>query len=131
MKLSESQYRQLLNKSLDYKINKYRNKKVVIDGIELDSKKEGKRYQQLKLLERAGVISNLELQKKFLLIDTIRYKGKTYPKTYYKCDFAYIKDGKQIIEDVKSVATAKDKTYRIKIKLLLSKYPDIDFNEVI
>ena len=131
MKLSESQYKQLFAKSLDYKINKYKNKKTTIDGIKFDSKKESLRYEQLKLLQKASVISNLELQKKFLLIDTIRYKGKTYPKTYYICDFAYIKDGKQIIEDVKSIATAKDKTYRLKIKLLLSKYPDIDFNEII
>ena len=47
---------------------KLNNQAVVIDGIEFQSKKEGKRYSELKLLERAGEISNLELQKRYELI---------------------------------------------------------------
>ena len=57
MKLNENQYKQLFSKSLDYKINKYKNKKITIDNITFDSKKESLRYQQLKLLDRAGVIN--------------------------------------------------------------------------
>lgn len=48
-----------------------------------------RRYIILKQLERAGIINELELQPKFLLLDTIHYKGKTYPKTYYIADFKY------------------------------------------
>lgn len=112
--------------------SKYHSKKVIIDGIEFDSKKEGERYIQLKMLKKAGLIKELEMQPKFLLIDTIRYKGKTYPKTYYIADFKYYDNHlkKYIVEDVKSKITAKDKTYRLKIKMLLSKYPDINFEEI-
>lgn len=113
--------------------SKYHNKKVIYNGIKFDSKKEKSRYITLKQLERAGIIKDLELQPKFLLLDTIHYKGKTYPKTYYKADFKYFDNekGKYIVEDVKSLITAKDKAYRLKIKMLLTKYPDVDFVEVI
>lgn len=113
-------------------MSKYHSKKVIIDGIKFDSKKEGKRYEELKILEKSGLIKDIELQPKFLLIDTIRYNGKTYPKTYYIADFRYYDNhlNKYIVEDVKSEITAKDKTYRLKIKMLLSKYPDINFVEI-
>lgn len=113
--------------------NKYHNTKVIYNGINFDSKKERTRYITLKQLEKAGIIKELELQPKFLLLDTIHYRGKTYPKTYYKADFKYFDNekGKYIVEDVKSPITAKDKVYRLKIKMLLAKYPDIDFIEVI
>lgn len=112
---------------------KYHNTKCIYNGIKFDSKKERDRYIQLKCFERLGKITNLELQPKYLLIDTIFYKNKTYPKTYYKADFRYfdVNKGKYITEDVKSPITAKDKTYRLKIKMLLSKYPDIEFKETI
>ena len=112
-------------------MNKYRNKKVIYNGTKYDSKKETRRAVQLKLMEKAGLISNLQMQVPYLLIDTIRYKGKTYPKTQYYADFQYIENGKVVVEDVKSEITKKDKTYRLKIKLLLSKYKEIDFREVI
>lgn len=133
MRISEEQYRQFLSKSIDYKQSKYKNKKVVYDGIKFDSKKEGARYWQLKQLEKLGYIKDLKMQVPYLLIDTIKYKGKTYPKTQYYADFQYmeVKTGKVIVEDVKSEITRKDKTYRLKIKLLLSKYPDIDFEEIL
>ena len=113
--------------------SKYHNKKVIYKGIKFDSKKERDKYIELNQLEKAGIIKELELQPKFLLLDTIHYKGKTYPKTYYKADFKYFDNekGKYIVEDVKSPITAKDKVYRLKIKMLLAKYPDIDFVEVI
>lgn len=115
------------------KTNKYHNTKVIYNGIKFDSKKERARYIELKQLEKAGIIKDLELQPKFLLLDTIHYKGKTYPKTYYKADFKYfaINMGKYIIEDIKSLITAKDKVYRLKIKMLLTKYPNIEFREII
>ena len=112
--------------------NKYKNEIIYYKDIRFSSRKEMQRYIQLKQLEKAGIIKELELQPKFLLLDTIHYKGKTYPKTYYKADFKYkTKDGVEIIEDVKSKITSKDKTYRLKIKMLLTKYHDIDFIEVI
>ncbi len=118
---------------------KYRNKKVTVDGIVFDSKHEANRYCELKLLQEAGEISELELQKEFELIpsqwETIEtgeyYKRgpkKGQPKqkekciersVVYKADFAYIKDGRLIVEDAKGVRT---KDYTIKRKLLLWRY---------
>ncbi|MDE6182522.1 MAG: DUF1064 domain-containing protein [Eubacteriales bacterium] len=70
-------------------MNKYNNKKIKIDGIKFDSKAEAKRYQQLKLMEQAGLIKDLVLQPKFLLQDKFRYKNKTYRKIEYIADFSY------------------------------------------
>lgn len=133
VRVNRETYERFIGHSLDYKQSKYHNKKTTYDGIKFDSKKEGLEYLRLKTLEGLGVIKNLERQVPYLLIDTIRYKGKTYPKTQYYADFQYqeVSTGKIIVEDVKSEATRKDKTYRIKIKLLLSKYPEIDFEEIL
>ena len=133
MKLSKETLNKLINNSIDTKQNKYHNKKCVYKGIKFDSKKEQNRYFQLLQLEKLGIIKDLKLQVPYLLIDTIRYKGKTYPKTQYYVDFQYtdIKTGRTIVEDVKSPATAKDKVYRLKVKMLLNKYPEVDFEEII
>ena len=133
MRLDKETYQRLVNKSLDVKQNKYHNKKCMYNGIKFDSEKEKYRYIYLEQLEKYGKISDLKRQVPYLLIDTIHYNGKTYPKTQYYCDFQYYdKELKKIIvEDVKSEITRKDKTYRLKIKLLLSKYPNINFIEII
>jgi len=133
IKLTQKQYQMFLKNRLDVKQkeNKYKNKKVYYDGHEFDSVKEKNHYIALKQLEKVGIIEDLQMQVPFLLIDTIRHNGKTYPKTKYIADFTYKRDGKLIVEDVKSEITRKDKVYRLKIKLLLSKYPEIEFKEVI
>ena len=51
------------------KTNKYHNRKVkTSDGIVHDSRKEANRWQELKLLEKAGKIIELKRQMEFLLI---------------------------------------------------------------
>ena len=113
-------------------INKYRNTKIMIDGIEFDSKKEGLRYKELKLLQKAGLIYNLKLQSTFELQPSFKRKGKTIRAITYKSDFDYMtKDGRHIVEDVKSPATEKDKVYRLKRKMLQYKYENIEFKEII
>lgn len=116
-----------------FKESKYHNKKCEYNGIKFDSIKEMRYYTKLELLQRAGEITELKRQVRYLLLDTIRYKGKTYPKTYYIADFQFIdsETGKTKVIDIKSEATRKDKTYRLKIKMLLNKYPDIDFDEIL
>lgn len=111
-----------------YNQNKYRNTKTIVDGIEFDSRKEAARYKELKLLEAAGEISNLERQVKFVLIPTQREpdfvgvrggikKGKVIEKECsYLADFVYIRDGEVIVEDTKGIRT---KDYIIKRKLML------------
>ena len=101
---------------------KYYNQKIIIDGHEFDSKKEGKRYSELKLLERAGCIKDLELQPAFLLIPSFKKNGKTYRKMTYIADFKYydVNQQKTIGEDTKGYRT---EVYKIKKKLFEYKYP--------
>lgn len=81
------------------KPNKYKAIKVEIDGILFDSKAEGFRYSQLKLLEKAGEIFDLTLQPPFeLLIDG----EKIFT---YRADFSYRLGEDEIIEDVKGMTT--------------------------
>jgi len=97
--------------------SKYHNKKVVVDGIAFDSKKEARRYSELLLLERAGAIQGLQRQVKFELIPSQRYDGKVVERPcHYIADFTYHENGNLIVEDTKGLKT---KDYIIKRKLLL------------
>ena len=113
------------------KNNKYSNTKVTVDGVTFDSKKEYRRYCELKLLERAGEIKHLQRQVKFLLIpsqyeEVIDAKGKPKQKCIerecvYVADFQYqdARTGELVVEDTKGMRT---KDYIIKRKLMLSVY---------
>ena len=105
---------------------KYHNTKVKVDGIKFDSKLEAKRYGQLKILERAGIIRDLELQPEYELIPSFRKNGKTWRRTVYKADFRYIlADGDRIIiEDVKGSISVITDVFRLKQKLFEYKYPE-------
>lgn len=98
---------------------KFGNNKVVVDGLKFDSKKEANRYCELTLLQRAGKITNLERQKKFELIPTIKFGGHTERGVSYIADFVYIENGQQVVEDVKGFKT---KDYIIKRKIMLWRY---------
>lgn len=95
------------------KESKYHNKKVTVDGITFDSVKEASRWQELRMMERAGKITGLVRQQKIELIP----KTKLYRACYYVCDFIYFdkRENKTIYEDVKGVRT---KEYLLKRKLL-------------
>jgi hypothetical protein len=111
------------------KKHKYNAKAVVIDGIKFPSIREGKRYQDLKLMQHTGIISDLKTQpKKFLLQEGFRHKSwpRKIPVITYTPDFSYIMDGKLIYEDCKGKRTAP---YILRRKMLLKKYPDINFRE--
>lgn len=104
-------------------MNKYRNKKVIVEDYVFDSIEESRRYKELKLLLRAGQISNLELQPHFILQDSFKKNGKTYRKIEYIADFKYIENGKIIVEDVKGMQTD---VFKLKHKLFEKKYPDLE-----
>lgn len=112
---------------------KYKNQKVTVDGMTFDSKKEAKRYQELSLLQKAGEISGLQTQVRYVLIPAQREasdevytkganKGKSKPgkllerECIYVADFVYYKDGEVVVEDTKGFRT---KDYIIKRKLML------------
>ena len=113
--------------------SKYGANKTEIDGITFDSRKEARRYTELKILQRAGEINGLELQVKFELIpiqrepDTVGkrggvIKGKMIERpVYYVADFVYTitATGEKVVEDTKGFRT---KEYIIKRKLMLYKY---------
>ena len=75
------------------------------------------------MLERAGEISDLELQPRFLLQESFKKNGKTYRKIDYVADFKYIENGKTIVEDVKGLQTD---VFKIKHKLFEKKYPKLE-----
>lgn len=112
-----------------YGRSKYHNKKIEVDGMKFDSKKEYKRFIELQELEKKGIIRNLERQKKFCIVP----KTETVKRArFYLADFYYIdENGWKVIEDVKSPCTAKEPLYRLKRDLILWQYPDIDFREII
>ena len=117
--LSRSDYLKIKNAPIKLK-EKYKRKKTETDGIMFDSAKEAKRYSTLKLMEKAGIISNLELQKKFVLIPAQKKNGKVIERACtYTADFCYMQDGQYVVEDCKGMRT---EVYKIKKKLMLYTY---------
>jgi hypothetical protein len=109
--------------------NKYNNKKPTIDGHKFDSKKEARYYEKLKLLQKAGGIKKFELQPKFRLQDGFDDKeGNHHRPINYFADFKiWWSDGTVEVVDTKGFKTS---VYKIKKKILLKKYPDINFREI-
>lgn len=113
--------------------SKYKAHKTVIDGIQFDSIKEGRRYTELKLLERAGEISDLQMQVKFVLIpaqrepDTVGARGGIHKGKLIEHECSYIADftykdseGKLVVEDVKGYkGGGAYGVFKIKRKLML------------
>lgn len=99
-------------------MNKYRNKKVLYDGIMFDSIKEKDRWVLLKYLEKTGKIHGLKRQKPFELIP----KQNSERAVKYKADATYWENGRFIVEDTKSHITRKKPEYIIKRKLMLWRY---------
>ncbi len=106
--------------------SKYNNKKTIVNGIKFDSIKEGKRYSNLNLLLRGGLISDLELQPRFEIIPKHKFNGITQRKRSYVADFMYKQDGVTIVEDVKGFKTD---VYKLKRALFLTQYPQYRFIE--
>ena len=120
--------------------NKYHNKKTVVDGISFDSRKEARRYEQLKVALELGVIEDLRLQVDFTLIEAYTdAHGERHQALRYKADFTYkvrsagydhlaklgyedvefwrsLWPGALVIEDVKSAGT-KTRVYINKKKM--------------
>ena len=111
---------------------KYGNRKITVDGVAFDSKKEYLRWCELCLLEKAGQITDLKRQVKYVLIpaqyeEYERYSKKTGKRLKngtrcvekecsYVADFVYEQDGQTVVEDTKGFKTEK---YIIKRKLML------------
>lgn len=116
--------------------SKYGSRKQTVSGTTFDSRKEARRFQELRLLEQAGQISDLRLQVKYQLIPPQRApsievyksgpnKGRRKPgklvekECSYIADFVYVQDGETVVEDAKGYRTD---VYIIKRKLMLERY---------
>jgi len=109
--------------------SKYGNRKVQADGYTFDSKAEHNRYIELQLLLENGYIKDLKVHPVFELQKPFKDRsGKRWRAITYEADFAYIDcfDGKEVptVEDVKGAETA---VFKLKRKLFLFRYPDIEF----
>lgn len=130
-RITEKQARELLGDKYpgSPKRHKYNAKKTVIDGITFDSQREAEFYCELKLLVQAGEVAWFYLQPQFILQKGFTHQGKKYREIKYIADFQIgYPDGLVEVVDVKG---HKTKEYELKKKLLLAKYPDINFREVV
>ena len=99
---------------------KYKSVRTTVGGITFDSKSEARRYSELRLLEREGQISDLELQPSFILAPSVRFHDakRTKPALKYIADFEYMEKGVKIIEDVKGMQTPAFKIKRHLLKTI-------------
>lgn len=103
-------------------MNKYGNRKTTVDGRTFDSRKEATRFAELSLMQRAGLISDLQTQVPFEVIPAQKRNGKTIERPVkYIADFVYTENGEQVVEDVKSPAT-RTPEYILKRKLMLYEF---------
>jgi hypothetical protein len=103
--------------------HKYNAKPVTVGGERFDSQGEYHRHQELKLLQKAGVISNLERQPVYELQPGFKHGRRRYRPIKYVADWRYIENGNLIVEDFKGFETA---IFKLKRKMLLFNYPGID-----
>lgn len=108
---------------------KYHATVTFVDGIRFASKKEARDYQTVKIAEKAGIITDLKLQPKFLLQEAFTdQEGKKHRAVYYVADFQFRRQGEPrvVVADSKGMKT---QAYRIKSKLFQKQYPDYLFEE--
>lgn len=101
-------------------LSKYRNERVMVDGLLFDSKREARRWGELQLLEKVGEIQHLRRQVRY----DLTVKGVRVGQ--YVADFVYTKHNRTVVEDAKGVRT---QVYRLKRKLMQAIY-DVDIVEV-
>ena len=127
MKISNETYKKLLNNSITAKQNKYHNKKAEYKGIKFDSMKEMSWYIKYELMEKSGLIKDLQRQVKFELQPSFKLNGKTIRAINYYADIAYKdKDDKLHVIDIKGMRT---EVYKLKKKMMAYKY-NIEIEEI-
>ena len=108
---------------------KYHNERAERAGVQFDSQKEARRYDELVVMLRAGIISDLRLQPQFTLQESyVTETGERIRAIRYTADFSYRFGGKLVVEDVKSGPT-RTKEYLRNRKFMRSRF-GIDVQEV-
>jgi len=113
---------------------KYGNRKIEVDGVRFDSRKEANRYQELLLLEAGGAIEDLTPHPRYELQPAFRdARGWKHPAITYVADFSYLEIndpsavvGTLVVEDVKGGKGTQTEVFRIKAKLFRFRYPNIE-----
>lgn len=99
--------------------SKYKAKRTIVDGVQFASMKESRRYLQLKLLEKAGRIKNLELQPKYdLVVNGVKIGRYTGDFRYQELEHS---DWKLVVEDSKGYKNAS-RDYPLRVKLVKALY---------
>ena len=93
--------------AMSVKKHKYSARPTIVDGIKFASAKEARRYGELRLLQTAGKISQLELQPRFKLVI----------QETYVADFRYVELGETVVEDAKGFMTSEYKRKRKAMKI--------------
>lgn len=107
--------------------NKYNAVKTQVDGYTFDSKREAARYGELKLLERAGEISNLKIHPRYEIVPGYNIGEEWVRPVHYEGDFEYAEGDQIITEDIKGVETG---VFKLKAKLFRKEYPHIELRIV-
>ena len=107
-----------------WQANKFGAKRTIVDGIQFHSKKEAQRWSDLRNLERAGMIHNLERQKPFPIVINgapVKIRSARYPNgraMKYVADFVYFEGDKRVIEDAKGRDTSESRIKRALIEAI-------------
>lgn len=105
--------------------NKFNAQACEMDGVRFGSKAERDRYAELLVEQRAGLISNLEPHPVYRLVVNGTDIGR------YTADSRYFRDGKRVVEEVKSAATKRRADYVLRRKLVEALFPGTVITEVI
>lgn len=103
------------------KRNKYGNKRTEVDGIVFSSKKEARRYGELRMLQVGKVIGNITLQPRYPLV------VKGIKVGTYVGDFEYTEGNRVVVEDAKGVQTP---VFKLKWKLVRILFPEYEWRIV-
>lgn len=111
-------------------MSKYHNVPVEAYGIRFDSLAELRRYEQLRLLQLSGKITDLVVHPTYELLPACTINGKRERPIRYVADFQYDEDGHTVVEDVKGGKATQTREWKLKWRMARMRYPDITFHVV-
>jgi hypothetical protein len=125
-----------------YRKQPVNSRKVILDGIQFDSQAEAQRWQELKLLQRAGDIQQLTTHPEFIIQEKGKDAfGQRFRQRTYTADFQYwdVAKGRWVVEDVKGPRRTKTgnivphvgRDFRLRWDRARALYPDLFFVIVI
>jgi hypothetical protein len=120
LRLTEGQLRELQG-GKPVKAHKYGAVRMELDGVQHDSSKEGRRWATLQLMQRAGLITELERQVTYVLAPSVKFEGaaRAQPALRIVVDFRYRERGELVLEECKGGDATITPAFVIKRHLLL------------